>query len=74
MIPVRYERHLLIKSTVILITELGGPKGCAILRIPHILDNRLTVGGQVVSLTNRPHSKARKQFLFLSLLLISLKG
>jgi hypothetical protein len=28
-----------------------GPYGCEILRLPHFLDNRLTDGGKVVSLT-----------------------
>jgi hypothetical protein len=26
------------------------------LRIPHFLDNQLTGGGEVISLTHRPHS------------------
>jgi hypothetical protein len=32
----------------------GGPKGCERLRVPRYLDNRLTDGGKVVSLTRRP--------------------
>jgi hypothetical protein len=33
----------------------GGPLGSVTSRIPHFLDNRLTDGGEVVSLTHRPH-------------------
>jgi hypothetical protein len=33
----------------------GGPEGCEMSRLPHFLDNRLTDGGEVVSLTRRPH-------------------
>jgi hypothetical protein len=33
------------------------------LKIPHCLDNRLTYGGKVVSLTHRPHSTPQKHFL-----------
>jgi hypothetical protein len=29
----------------------GGPYDCETSRLPHFLDNRLTVGGEVVSLT-----------------------
>jgi hypothetical protein len=32
------------------------------LRIPHCLDNRLTGGGEVVSLTRRPLSTLQKYF------------
>jgi hypothetical protein len=31
----------------------GGPQGCETSRLPHFLDNRLTDGGKVVSLTRR---------------------
>jgi hypothetical protein len=31
-----------------------GPQGCETTRLPHFLDNRLTDGGEVVSLTRRP--------------------
>jgi hypothetical protein len=33
------------------VTDCGGP--CETLRLPHFLDNRLTDGGEVVSLTRR---------------------
>jgi hypothetical protein len=32
----------------------GGPYGCETSKLPHYLDNRLTDGGEVVSLTCRP--------------------
>jgi hypothetical protein len=33
---------------------LEGPYGCETSRPPHFVDNRLTDGGEVVSLTRRP--------------------
>jgi hypothetical protein len=42
------------KSKAIPVTDREGPYGCETSRLPHILDNRLTVGGDVVSLTRRP--------------------
>jgi hypothetical protein len=30
------------------------PYGCESLRLPHLLDNRLTDGGKIASLTRRP--------------------
>jgi hypothetical protein len=44
------------------------------LRIPPYLDNRLIVGGEVVSLTHRKLSAAQKLFLVLTLVYISDKG
>jgi hypothetical protein len=41
------------------------------LRIPHYLDNRLTVGVGFVRLTHRPHRTIINFFSFLSLILIS---
>jgi hypothetical protein len=48
MFPVRYKHHLHIK-------------GCAMLRIPHSLGNRLTDGGDV-SQTHRPPLFPHKHF------------
>jgi hypothetical protein len=42
------------------LTDLGGPQGCETSRLPHFLDNRLTEGGEVVSLTRRPPFTPRK--------------
>jgi hypothetical protein len=39
---------------------VGGPKSCATSRLPHFLDNRLTDGGEVVSLSRRPPFTSRK--------------
>jgi hypothetical protein len=38
----------------------GGLRGCETSRLPHFLDNRLTDGGEVFSLTRRPSSTPRK--------------
>jgi hypothetical protein len=38
------------------------PVGCDMLRIPHCLDNRLTEGGEVVSLMCRLHPAPQKHF------------
>jgi hypothetical protein len=35
-------------------------RGCGTSRFPHVLDNRLTDGGEVVSLTRRPPFTPRK--------------
>jgi hypothetical protein len=47
------------------VTGRGGLLGCEMLRIPHCVDNRLTDGGQVVSLTRRPRSTLQKH-IFIS--------
>jgi hypothetical protein len=36
------------------VTGSGGPQGCEASRFAHFLHNRLTNGGEVVSLTRRP--------------------
>jgi hypothetical protein len=36
------------------VTGHEGPWGCETSRLPHFLDNRLTDGGEDVSLTRRP--------------------
>jgi hypothetical protein len=45
----------LIKGKVQLYPVIGreGPQGCETSKLPHFLDNRLTDGGEVVSLTRR---------------------
>jgi hypothetical protein len=42
------------KGKAILVTDHGGPYGCQTLRLQDFLDNRLTDGGEIVSLTRRP--------------------
>jgi hypothetical protein len=44
------------KGNAIPVTGRGDPWGCETSRIPHFLENRLTDGGAVVSLTLRPSS------------------
>jgi hypothetical protein len=46
-------RPLLI-GKAIPVTGRGDPYGCETSRLPHFLNNRLTDGGEVVSLTRRP--------------------
>jgi hypothetical protein len=46
---------LILRGKAIPVTGRGGPKGCETSRLPHFLDNRLTDGGEVVSLMRRPH-------------------
>jgi hypothetical protein len=48
------------KGKAIPVAGLGGPQGCEKSRIPHFQDNRLTDGGDIVSLTRRPPFIARK--------------
>jgi hypothetical protein len=42
------------------VTGRGGPYGCETSRLQHFLDNRLTDGGEAVSLTSRPLFTPRK--------------
>jgi hypothetical protein len=43
--------HLPLK--IVPVTGREGPEGCETSRLPHVLDNRLIDGGEVVSLTHR---------------------
>jgi hypothetical protein len=43
-----------LKHIAIPVTGSGGPQGCETSRLPYFLDNRLTDGGEVVSLTRWP--------------------
>jgi hypothetical protein len=52
------------------VTGIGGPQGCETSRLPHLLENRLTDGGEVVSLARRPPFTAPGRFL----VLISVRG
>jgi hypothetical protein len=42
-----------IKGKIMPVTGRGGPHGCETSKLPHFLDNRLTDGGEVVSLTRQ---------------------
>jgi hypothetical protein len=49
-----------IKVKAIDVTGRGGPQGCETSKLPHLLDNRLTDGGEVVSVTRLPPFTLRK--------------
>jgi hypothetical protein len=51
------------KVKAIPVTDREGPQGCETSRFPHFLDNRLTDGGEVASLTRRPPFTTRKILL-----------
>jgi hypothetical protein len=48
------------KDKAISLRARGGPWGCETSGLSHFLDNRLTDGGEVVSLTRRPPFIPRK--------------
>jgi hypothetical protein len=48
------------KGKAIPLTGHEGPQGCETSRLSHVLDNRLTDGGKVVSLTRQPPFTPRK--------------
>jgi hypothetical protein len=48
------------KGKAIRITGRGGPYGCDTSRLSHFLHNRVTDGGEVVSLTRQPPFTPRK--------------
>jgi hypothetical protein len=48
------------ENKAIPVTGCGDPFCCVALWLPHFLDNRLTDGGEVVSLTRRPPFTRRK--------------
>jgi hypothetical protein len=52
VIPILNILHKTGKS--IPVRGCAGPYGCETSGIPHLLDNRLTDGGKVVSFTRRP--------------------
>jgi hypothetical protein len=53
------------KGKAIPVTGREGPYGCETSRLPHFLDNRLTDGGKVVSLTRPPPFTPQGRFLIL---------
>jgi hypothetical protein len=48
------------------VTSLGGQEGCETSRLPKFLENRLTGGGEVVSLTRLPPFNPRKILILIS--------
>jgi hypothetical protein len=55
-----------IKGKDIPVTGRGGPYDCETSRHPHFIDNRLTDGGEVVSLTRRPPFTPEKFLVLIS--------
>jgi hypothetical protein len=49
-----YRQHVDLIGKAIPVTGRGGPYVCETSRFPHFLENRLTDGGEIVSLTSRP--------------------
>jgi hypothetical protein len=62
------------KGKALPITGRRGSDVCAILRIQHGLDKRLTDGGKFVSIMHRPRFTPPKYFGFLLLLVIFVRG
>jgi hypothetical protein len=60
-------------NNAISITGHGDLRGCEVLRIPHCLHSRLTNGGKVAILTGWPSIYYPETFLFLSVVLISVR-
>jgi hypothetical protein len=56
---------VLHEGKAIPVTGRGGPYGCETSRLPDFLDNLLTDGGKVVSLTRRTHLYPPGRFLIL---------
>jgi hypothetical protein len=50
------------------VTDRGGPQGCETSRLSYFLDNRLTDGGEVVSLTRRRPITPQEDFWYSFLL------
>jgi hypothetical protein len=69
MLIMKYYKYE-VKSKAISITGLGDLYGCEMSRIPHCLNNWLTDGGEVVSLTCHPSTTPKEHFL----VLISVRG
>jgi hypothetical protein len=57
-----------MKGKAVPVTGRGGLYGCETSRLPHFLENRLTDGGEVVSL-NAPAALARQEDSWYSFLL-----
>jgi hypothetical protein len=67
VIKIYFYANIYYKGKAIPVTGREGPQGCETSRLPHFLDNRLTDGGKVVSLTRRspftPHEDSCYSFL-----------
>jgi hypothetical protein len=56
----------ILKSNAFPVTGRGDPWSCEVLKILHCLGNRLTDGGEVVSLTRQTRTTPRKDILVLN--------
>jgi hypothetical protein len=57
----KYNINIKVRSgKAIPVIGRGGPYGCKMSTFPHFLDSPLKDGGEVVSLTRRPHFTPRK--------------
>jgi hypothetical protein len=54
-----------VKGKAIPVTGRGNPYSSETSKLPHFLDNRLTDGGEVVSLTRRPPFTPQEDFSYL---------
>jgi hypothetical protein len=54
--------YVICKSKAVPTTGREGLQGCEILRIPHLIDNLLTYGGNAVSPMHRPRSTRQKHY------------
>jgi hypothetical protein len=59
-----YIVKLNVNTKAIPLTGRREPCGCEMSKLPHFLDNRLTDGGEVVSLMLRPNFTPRKIFWY----------
>jgi hypothetical protein len=59
---------LFVFKNLTLLRGHGGPLGHETCRLPHFLGSRLIDGGEVVSLTRRPHLYPREDYWYLFLL------
>jgi hypothetical protein len=67
---IRKGTTLVVRCKLVPVTDREGPGVCDTSRLPHFLDNRLTDGGEVVSLTRRLPFTPQGIFL----VLISVRG
>jgi hypothetical protein len=58
----KYEENNIKKGKAIPVTGCGGPQGCEMSSLPHLLDNQLTDDSEVVSLMHQLPFPPRKIF------------
>jgi hypothetical protein len=60
-ILLKEQSHIKVTKTIP-VTDRRDLQSCEMLEIPHCIHNRLTDGGDVISLTRRPRSTSRNIF------------